>query len=306
MLDWDDLRFFLALTRHGSLSAAAKTLHVAQSTVGRRLNSLESSLGARLLNRTPDGYVATLAGEQLRQTAERLEIKILAAEREVGGRDTQLVGSVRVTSAETVAAHIMAPSFAALRAQHTDIMIELIPNPRELSLSMREADISVRLRMPDQHDLVVRRIGGVAFGLYASQSYLDAHGAMHFEAGCSGHDIITQLEDDQEMTQTEWLTDLATRARVAMQTSSHEAALLAAANGGGLACLACFRADHDARLIRLTTPTPPPTADIWLIVHKDNRDNPRIRITLTHITDCVRRLHDELEPRDEQVTTLTG
>lgn len=296
MLDWDDLRFFLALTRHGSLSAAAKTLHVAQSTVGRRLNSLEASLGARLLNRTPDGYVPTLAGDELRKTAERLETEILTAERDVSGRDTQLAGLVRVTSAETVAAHIMAPSFAELRAKHPDIMIELIPNSRELSLSMREADISVRLRLPDQHDLIVRRIGTVAFGLYASPDYIEAHGELHIEDGCPGHDIIAQLDDDQEMTQTEWLAGLASRARVAMQTSSHEAALIAAANGGGLACLACFRADREPRLSRLTTASPPPSADIWLIVHKDNRDNPRIRITLTHITDCIRRLHEELEP----------
>lgn len=299
MLDWDDLRFFLALTRHGSLSAAAKTLHVAQSTVGRRLNSLEASLGARLLNRTPDGYVPTLAGDELRKTAERLETEILTAERDVSGRDTQLAGLVRVTSAETVAAHIMAPSFAELRAEHPDIMIELIPNSRELSLSMREADISVRLRLPDQHDLIVRRIGTVAFGLYASQAYIEAHGELYFEDGCPGHDIIAQLDDDQEMTQTEWLAGLASRARVALQTSSHEAALLAAANGGGLACLACFRANREPRLVRLATAAPPPSADIWLIVHKDNRDNPRIRITLTHITDCIRSLHEELEPSED-------
>ena len=97
------------------------------------------------------------------------------------------------------------------------------------------------------------------------------------------------------MTQTSWLTDLASRARVGMQTSSHEAAVLAAANGGGLACLACFRADREERLVRLEVPSEPPIADIWLMVHKDNRDNPRIRIVLTHITDCVRKIHGELE-----------
>ena len=99
MLDWDDLRFYLALVRHGSLSSAAKVLHVAQSTVGRRLNSLEASLGVRLLNRTPDGYVPTLAGLDVRAQAERLEAEALALERSVGGRDTRLAGLVRVTCA---------------------------------------------------------------------------------------------------------------------------------------------------------------------------------------------------------------
>src|SRR5579863_6599799 len=80
MLDWDDLRFFLAVARHGSLSAAAKDLHVAQSTVGRRLASLEASLGVRLLNRTPEGYVPTLAGRDVREHAERLETEALSLE----------------------------------------------------------------------------------------------------------------------------------------------------------------------------------------------------------------------------------
>ena len=108
MLDWDDLRFFLALARHGSFSAAAKELHVAQSTMGRRLASLEASLGVRLLSRTPDGYVPTLAGIGVREHAERLEAEALCLERSVGGRDTRMAGLVRVTCAETVADHILA------------------------------------------------------------------------------------------------------------------------------------------------------------------------------------------------------
>ena len=127
MLDWDDLRFFLAIARHGNLIAAAKELRVAQSTVGRRLASLEASLSVRLLNRTPDGYVATLAGEQVLRQAERFETGSLALEREVGGRDTRLSGLVRVTCAEGVANHILAPILAAMHAKHPDIMVGIDP-----------------------------------------------------------------------------------------------------------------------------------------------------------------------------------
>ena len=298
MLDWDDLRFFLALARHGTLSAAAKVLHVSQSTVGRRLNALEATLAVRLLNRTPDGYVPTLAGEEVREKAERLEAEALALERDVTGRDTRLRGLVRVTCAETLAAHVLAPSFARLHASHPDIMIELIPNPRELSLAMREADISLRMRQPEQHDLVVRRIGGIAFGIYATPDYVRDQGGLDFEDGCSGHRLITQLDDTQEMTQSAWLTELASRATVVLQTSSHEAAVLAAAGGGGLACLARFRGDREPGLTRLPVPTEPPSADILLLVHKDNRDTPRIRVVLTHITDSIHALGPILQPQD--------
>src|ERR1700712_2766112 len=194
MLDWDDLRFFLAVVRHSSLSAAAKALHVAQSTVGRRLASREAGLGVRLLNRTPEGYVPTLAGEQVLKQAERVEAEALGLERQVGGRDMRLAGLVRVTCPETIASNLVAPCFGTLHVEHPDIMIELIPTPRELSLSMREADISVRLRHPDQHDLVVRRIGTVAFGLYASADYLERHGELDFGGGCPGHHLIPQLD----------------------------------------------------------------------------------------------------------------
>ena len=235
MLDWDDIRFFLAITRLGNLSAAARELHVSQPTVGRRLASLEANLGVRLLNRTPDGYVLTLAGTEVREKAERLEGEAHALERAVGGRDTRLEGLVRITCAETMAAHVLAPTFGALHRQHPDIMVELIPDPRELSLSMREAELSVRLTQPMQHDLVVRRIGNLAFGLYASPDYLDRQGDLDYESGCAGHYLVGQLNDVENTPQFGWLADLTPRARVAFQTSSHEAAVSAALNGTGLA-----------------------------------------------------------------------
>jgi DNA-binding transcriptional LysR family regulator len=307
MLDWDDLRFYLAVARHGSLSAAAKDLHVAQSTVGRRLASLETYLGVRLLNRTPDGYVPTLAGQDVRRQAERLEAEALSLERNVGGRDTRLAGLVRVTCAETIASHILAPCLASLHIQHPDISIELIPNPRELSLSMREADISVRLKAPEQHDLVVRRIGTVAFGLYASAAYLERHGELDLADGCPGHHLIAQSEDIQDATQTGWLADLAPRARVAIQTSSHEAAVSAAIHGGGLACLARFRADPEPGLVRLAVPLRVPSTGMWLVVHRDIRQTPRIRVSLSHIAEAIRAAGTRLCPvdaRDETAEVL--
>lgn len=304
MLDWDDLRFFLALARHGSLSAAAKDLHVAQSTVGRRLATLEAALGVRLLNRTPDGYQPTPAGLGVLHHAERLETETRALKHSVGGCDTRMAGLVRVTCAETVADHILAQCLARLYLRHPDISVQLVHDPRERSLAMREADIAVRLRQPDQHDLVVRRIGTIAFGLYASPDYLARQGMPNFEAGCPGQVLITQVEDIQDGTQAGWLAHLAPNACVALQTSSHEAAVSACIQGGGLACLARFRADREEHLTRLDTPPPAPSMPIWLVVHRDNRQTPRIRAALTHIAECVRELAitlcpAELEPLED-------
>ena len=296
MLDWDNLRFFLAIARQGNLSAAAKELQVAQSTVGRRLTSLEADLGVRLLNRTPHGYVPTLAGQAVREQVERLEAEALAVERNIRGRDTRLSGLVRVTSAEAVVSHVLAPCFAALHRQHPDIMVELTVEAHDLSLLMREADISVRLSRPTQHDLVVRRIGHLAFGFYASPAYLQLYGEPDFMAGCVGQHLVAQQNDVQEFAQIGWLAKSAPRARIVMRTDSHEAAVSAALQGNGLVCLARFRADREVGLTRLPTPTAIPKADVWLAFHRDNRVNARIRAVLGHITASIRSQASLLSP----------
>lgn len=297
MIDWDDLRYFLAIARHGNLSAAGTELRVAQSTVGRRLASLEAGLGVRLLDRTPNGYVSTSAGKEVLVKAERLEAEMLSFQREVGGRDAEVSGLVRVTCAESVASHILAPSLAVLHRKHPDLMIELIPNARELSLAMREADISVRLKQPNQHDLVTHRVGTLGFGLYASADYLDRHHDLDFEGGCPDHHLVAQLDDIEDAEQTGWLTSLGHRARVSIQTSSHEAAVKATANGAGLGCLACFRADREQGIVQLSPPISVPVSGIWVIVHKDNRSNARIRMVMTHVTEQIRARAGELTPR---------
>ena len=124
MLDWDDLRFFLAVVRHRTLAAAAEQLHVAQSTVGRRLASLQAKIGVRLLQHTAEGYAPTLAGEDIRAAVERVEAEALSVEHAVVGRDTRMEGLVRVTSSQLLTSHLLAPCFAALHARHRGILIE--------------------------------------------------------------------------------------------------------------------------------------------------------------------------------------
>jgi hypothetical protein len=131
------------------------------------------------------------------------------AERSVSDRDMRLAGSVRVTCAEAIATHTLARPPATCPGSISDITVELVPNPRELSLSMRKADISVRLKRPDQHDLLVRSAG-----------YLGRHAELDFEGGCPGHHVVTKYDDIEHTTLTNCLADPAPRARVAMQTSS--------------------------------------------------------------------------------------
>jgi DNA-binding transcriptional LysR family regulator len=176
MLDWDDLRFFLAIARHRTLAAAARELHVTQSTVGRRLASLQTGMGVRLLQRTADGYVLTLAGESIRAHVERVEAEALSVEYAVAGHDVRLEGLVRVSSSQLVTSHLLAPCFVALHSRHPGILIESHPITAGEPLASHDADIAVRLKRFEHHDVVARSIGTIAFGLYGCVAYLAQRG----------------------------------------------------------------------------------------------------------------------------------
>jgi len=297
MLDWDDLRFFLAVARHKTLAAAAKHLHVTQSTVSRRLVSLQDGMGVRLLVRTGEGYVPTLAGESVRAHVERVEAETLAVERAVAGHDVRLEGPVRIASSQLLASHLLAPSFAALHATHRDILIEALPESAG-DLRERGVDIVVRLRRFESPNLVVRKIGEIAFGLYACVSYLMRHGDPAVTEGCPGHQLTTRLTDEEGSAQSAWLADNAARAHVTLKTDSYETQLWAASCGGGLALLPRFRADAEPALRRITTAVAVPSAEIWVGFHDENRRVPRMRTVLDLIAEAVHSRADMLSPPD--------
>src|SRR5262245_3365195 len=138
--DWDDLRFFLAVARAGSLSGAAKSLKVNHSTVLRRLSSLEAKLGVRLYERQPGGYVMTRNGEELRERLAGVEEQVEAAQRVVGGLDQKLAGTIRLTSTDTLIGRLLMPHLVQFRHRHPAIRLQIVLDNNFLSLTKREAD----------------------------------------------------------------------------------------------------------------------------------------------------------------------
>src|ERR1700730_16698361 len=153
---WDDVRFFLAVARAGSLSGAARALGVGHVTVGRRITLLEKQLGVTLLNRTPDGFVTTPAGEAILRQCAAMESAAMDLERIVAGRDALLTGSVRVTTTEGLAYQLVAPAIAALRETHPGLRVELIAGVCSLAIARREAGLAVRFARPQASDLLCR------------------------------------------------------------------------------------------------------------------------------------------------------
>ena len=176
MIDWNDLRYFLAIARGGTLSRASRLLGINATTVGRRLAALEEQVQARLFDRTPDGYVLTPSGRDLLPRAERMESEAIALDRDVIGADQRASGSVRLTATEMLATRFIMPHLPRFHALHPEITLELECTTRFVSLARREADIALRLSRPREDNVVGRRLASVPLSLYAAPRYLDERG----------------------------------------------------------------------------------------------------------------------------------
>ncbi|WP_165799364.1 LysR family transcriptional regulator [Caulobacter zeae] len=295
MLEWDDLRSFLAIARHGNLSAAARALKVTQTTMGRRLEGLHAKVGARLLQRTPTGFVLTPAGERVLASVERMEAEALFVERAVTGEDAKIAGQVRITTVESFGARILTPLLKPLLDRQPELEIELITDTRSLSLSRREADVALRLAEFEQHEAVVRRVGDMAFGLYASPGYLEARGQPDLAAGSPGHASVTLQEDLALLPEARTLAQVAREGHVALRANSREAQLQAALAGFGLTLLPCYLA-LEQNLIELPLPEGRLMRGIWLGVHRDTRHTPRIRLVLDQLGQGLRERAEVLNP----------
>lgn len=294
-LDWDDLRSFLAIARHGTLSAAARALGVRQTTMGRRLAGLEQRAGARLLHKTPAGYVATAAGEAILGNVERIEAEALAIARSITGRDARLEGTVRITTIETLATEILLPALPGFHAAHPGITLEIIADQRSLSLTHREADIAIRLARLPQQDLAVRRIGTLGCAIYAAPVYLARHGQPDFAAGAAGHALIQRGAEMAGLPEQLWFTGLASQGHTVLRSNASYVLREAARRGLGLACLTRYLGDHPG-LARLPTPTPGPARELWLAVHNDTRHTPRIRAVSDFLAETIRASAGRLAP----------
>lgn len=288
-VNWDDLRFFLQVVRDRSLTTAARQLGVTQSTVGRRLAVLEARLGARLLRRTREGYVCTPAGEAIRERVERIDSETQSIERMIGGLDRRVSGTVRVAAPVLLATHQLSPLTATLRAHYPDLTLELASCNQPLDASLAGADMAVQLRPFACPDLVVRRVGRLALGFYASLDYLRRRGEPDCHSGCAGHDLLALTPSIETQGEAEWIAADAWQAHIAVRTDCRETQLWANLCGGGIALLPCFRADERPGLVRLRTRTPPPVAEIWVAVQPENRGVPRVRAVLDAVADAFRR-----------------
>ena len=171
-MNWDDIRYFLAVSRTGSIRGAASKLDVNHSTVSRRIGQLEEQLGVRLFEKLPTGYVITPAGEEIFDLAERMEEQANTLERQIYGRDTSLTGKLRVTLPQALATHLIMPDLVSFARANPGIELEIVTSYETLNLTRRQADVAIRLvyenQSPPEH-LHGRRIASVYRAIYIFQ-----------------------------------------------------------------------------------------------------------------------------------------
>lgn len=277
MMNWNDLRHFIALAKGGSLSAAARLLKTEHTTVARRVAVLEADLGVRLFERNARRYRLTSEGEQIADLALRLEEQALDIQRVATGRRTGVGGTVRISAPPAFASHFLAERLNTLLASFPELEIELVGDNNFVSLARGEADIAIRMRRPEEDAIVTRKVGEVAFALYASHAYLGDRPRERWNF--IGYDRSLDSAPQQQ-----WLKAMAPEASLQFRTNDLVTLMEAAAGGLGVAVLPCFMADRDVRLAPAPFAGTPPSRPIWLLVHSDLSRSPRVRCVLDHLT----------------------
>jgi molybdate transport repressor ModE-like protein len=278
---WGDLQYLLAVARGGSLAAAARALGVNHTTVLRRMTAFEDALGVRVFERRPSGYVLTRAGEELVAAAGQMQDVADAVERKLAGRDLQLTGTVRVTTTDTLAVSLVPDILARFTAAHPEVALELTTTTAMVSLTKRDADLAVRpTSQPPQH-LVGRRVGRIAFAVYASAAYLARNPARR---DLAKHAWLAPDDGLAATTIARWIARELPGLAPVLRADTLTALAHAAVAGHGVAALPCYLGDTLA-LERVRGVIAEMDTQLWVLTHPDLRDAARIRALTEWLAD---------------------
>mgnify|MGYP001227039236 CR=1 FL=1 len=301
--DWDDYRFFLAVSAAGSLSAAARALRVNTTTVLRRIGHLEQSLDVRLFERLRSGYALTNEGARLLQALDPVDQRLSALERDFQSGKADEKGVIRLGLNTMLAAKLVAPALARFNAASPDIIMDMVIDhglsgpgaaPRVLN-HLRDVDVALRLARPTQGDMLVRKLGDLAYGLYASQGYLAAQAAEVSASDLSGHNIIGFLENEMPVGPVWWMSRMERTGDVVMRASCSETRQVAVASGLGVGALPVIAADADPTLVQILPPSTIGMLELWLLVRSDMAKMPKIRQVMDFLVSEVQNNNERLQ-----------
>lgn len=282
-LDWEDIRYFVALARHRTLSATARALRVNHATVARRITSLETLLGRLLFDRRANGYVLTPEGKALVNQANTMDEAALSILRRLD-TGTELSGQVRLAAGRVLAERFLIDRLRAFHERYPAIDLEVIGGSRVVSLAKREADVALRYGLPKDSELVARRVATLTFGLYASPAYRDKLKAGEQPA------FISYDENSEFIAEAKWLDQQFGDCRFSFRTSSQTTQAAAARAGYGIALLPKYVVEtHEPGLVQVTLGGRLPERDVWLIIRRDVAKVPRVKAVADYLIELFQR-----------------
>lgn len=267
-MNWDDLHVLAVLHREGSLAGAARALGVNHATVSRRISALEESLGHKLVRRLARSTPLTDKGREIAEIALEMERQAHRVERLAHAAQGTLSGRVKLTAPPVLVSEIIIPALRGLRAAHLDLEIVLSANSRIASLDSGEADLAVRMVEPQGRQNIIRKIGSVAFALYASPDIA--------KLPPQQWRFIAFDETLAHLPQQRWLEEFAADRALDLLTGDFHSQRAAAEAGLGVALLPCIMAERNKKLIRVAEEHPEPRP-VWLVIHTDLKHAPAVR-----------------------------
>jgi DNA-binding transcriptional LysR family regulator len=302
MFDWNDLKAFLAVARGGSTLGAAKALGVNQTTVARRIESLETSLGLKLFERGQTGSRLTEAGRDLMGQAERVEGAADTFGSRAAAHRRGLAGAIRLTATEIIANTTLMPALAEFRRLYPEVQVDLMISDKALDLHAGEADVAIRSGQAlGDSDLIARKLHDYHFALYCSRDYAKHKGVPASLEALVEHDFIGGDAELADWAGVVWLAEQA-RGKAPAARSNNLGNLYHAVKAGlGIAPLATVLGDADRDLLRCSEIIPQASGSSWIVTRRELRDTPRMRAFIDFL---VPHFQAEMRRREEIAASM--
>jgi DNA-binding transcriptional LysR family regulator len=281
-LDWDKLRIFHAVAEAGSLTHAGESLGLSQSAVSRQIGALETQLNATLFHRHARGLILTEQGELLYRTAREIFARLAVTEAMIADAKDKPSGELRVTTTVAFGTIWLAPRLKEFMDLYPDIRIEMVVDDRELDLSMREADVAIRMWKPTQVDLVHRKLLTVHNHVYASVDYVTRHGAPQTIDDLDRHHLIVYGEEaPAHFNNINWLLKVgdpvAPRDPI-LTVNNVYGVMQSVASGLGIAALPDYMVEGNPRIVRVMPNIDGPSFDTYLVYPEELRNTKRLAV----------------------------
>ncbi|QNK02450.1 LysR family transcriptional regulator [Dyella telluris] len=286
---WELYRSFLAVMREGSLSGAARALGMTQPSLGRHMRELESTLGAALFARSPQGLAPTELARELVPHAQAMAAASAALQRAASAGQGEVSGTVRLTASEVIGAEVLPAILADFRERHPGIVVELVLSNQAADLLRRDADIAIRMVQPTQEALVARHVGRVELGMFAHRRYLESHGYPASLDALAGHALIGFDTERPYIRRLRPAGLPYSREHFALRTDSDLAALAAVRAGFGIGIVQANLARRDPLLVRLFPVELSLSLETWVVMHEDLRPSLRVRRLFDHLAEALER-----------------